>query len=588
MKTDRANAFQKLLLFASISSLRYHYPFFGETSKPYKAYSAFRLFNRHMSTDTPWIEPYDKFLEQINSLKEYARARALVNRNVGLPSDVSEQITAFILRHNGDYTCRKPRIGDLESDTQGKIEVKSFTTDGATSFGSKTKWDVLYFLDAKRWRDDWYRLYRIPVPHDSIIWQELEFSKDSTFAQKIETQHARATPVRPRTQFSNICAQLCTKDPRLCEIVFEGHLTREICAPTQSPAPAPADDKLRMVDLCAGTGAFSIAFQSCGVRPVFANDMSVTAVRQYELNLRNHPITAGNLLEIDVATIPAHDILTAGFPCQPFSVAGEKNGFEDSRSNVFFKILEIIQVHRPACVLLENVKGILTHDPFPSGNRDDNATVPDCLRGFKRVGRTITTIVQSLEKERYGVQVALFNTSVVTGIPQHRERVFVIAFLDQKCTIQLDVSAQPKRPVTDFLDSTIAPKYYYSPSTCKREIYEQIAGTVKEPGTVYQYRRTAVRENKSAECPTLTANMGAGGHNVPLVRDAHGVRKLTPRECFRLQGFPDTYLLSRVLSEGSLYKLAGNAVTLPVVRMLAQRISEALRGVSSRNNATNA
>jgi DNA (cytosine-5)-methyltransferase 1 len=132
-----------------------------------------------------------------------------------------------------------------------------------------------------------------------------------------------------------------------------------------------------------------------------------------------------------------------------------------------------------------------------------------------------------------------------------------------------DFVAQPLRPLSEFLEKQEVPqKYYYTESS---KIWPALAQTVTEQNVVYQYRRTMVRQNKSGVCPTLTANMGTGGHNVPIIRVGNGIRKLTPRECFNLQGFGEDYAFAD-LSDAKLYKLAGNAVSLPVVKEIARRI----------------
>jgi len=136
-----------------------------------------------------------------------------------------------------------------------------------------------------------------------------------------------------------------------------------------------------------------------------------------------------------------------------------------------------------------------------------------------------------------------------------------------------------KRPVSEFLEPTVPSKYYY---TDKSSTWNLVRASVVKKDTIYQYRRVYVRENKSGECPTLTANMGSGGHNVPLLLDDHGIRKLTPRECFNLQGFPPSYVLPS-LSDANLYKLAGNAVSVPVVQLIARRLIPLLQANMSSN-----
>lgn len=307
---------------------------------------------------------------------------------------------------------------------------------------------------------------------------------------------------------------------------------------------------LRIVDLFAGTGAFSLAFSDESV--VFANDIVPASKTIYDQNF-DHSLTLADIHSVDVSDIPPHDILTGGFPCQPFSIAGRQEGFNDARSNVFWKILEIVDHHRPRCILLENVKNLVSHDE----------------------NRTFQTIRENLEQRGYSVLAKVLNTSKITCIPQHRERIYIVCLRDPHVAerFTLDFPTIPKRPISDFLDAQVPDKYYY---TDKSSTWRLVSQHVTQPNTIYQYRRVYVRENKNNECPTLTANMGGGGHNVPIVRDQKGIRKLTPRECFRFQGFPETYELP-ALADSHLYKLAGNAVSVPVVRLIVERLVPLLK-----------
>ncbi len=306
---------------------------------------------------------------------------------------------------------------------------------------------------------------------------------------------------------------------------------------------------LRLVDLFSGTGAFTHAFESTGkVRCVFANDFSEYSKKIYDANFSDHSLNTSDLCNLNVQTdIPAHDILTAGFPCQPFSVAGMRKGFEDPRSNVFWKILEIVDHHKPKCIVLENVKNLVSHDE----------------------GKTFETITSSLLQRGYYIEYRVLDTAKVTDVPHHRERIYIVCWLGsrQPSVLSFEESNQTKSIVEFLEENEVAQKYYYSTPW---------ADQVTKEGVVYQYRRVYVRENKKGLCPTLTANMGSGGHNVPLIKDPNtkNVRKLTPRECFNLQGFPSTYVLPVKISDAQLYKLAGNAVSLPVVTKIAHALLE--------------
>jgi DNA (cytosine-5)-methyltransferase 1 len=309
--------------------------------------------------------------------------------------------------------------------------------------------------------------------------------------------------------------------------------------------------KLRMVDLFAGTGGFTIAF-SKKVKVVMANDFCKKSKEIYEHNFPNHKFIDYNLNDIDVNSIPEHDILTGGFPCQPFSIAGMQKGFKDKRANVFFKILEIIDNKRPRFVVLENVKNILTHDKK----------------------KTFDIIQKKIKELGYYIKFEVLNTSFITKIPQNRERIYIICFryLDDYNKFDFNYKKQKLDNISKYLDKNVDKTLYY---TDKVKIWDKLKNDVTKninTNTVYQYRRYYVRENKNGLCPTLTANMGTGGHNVPIIKDNKGIRKLSPRECFNLQGFPESYEFKSKMSNCSLYKLAGNAISITVAEKIADRI----------------
>ena len=308
---------------------------------------------------------------------------------------------------------------------------------------------------------------------------------------------------------------------------------------------------LTLIDLFSGTGAFSYAFhQTNKVKTIFSNDILDSSFEIFNLN-NDIKLVKKDLNDISNDDIPKADILTAGFPCQPFSIAGMKKGFDDERSNVFWKILSIIKSNSPNIIILENVKNLKTHD-----NK-----------------KTFKVIIENLENLNYHIKYSIINTSKITGIPQNRERIYIIGFKDKMMfdKFEFDFPNVDLQPISDFLEDNIPDKYYYNETTV---IYEELKKNVVKhisTNSIYQYRRYYVRENKNSVCPTLTANMGTGGHNVPIILDDKGIRKLTPRECFNLQGFPKDYKLPS-LSSGKLYSLAGNAVSIPVIKLIADKI----------------
>lgn len=310
------------------------------------------------------------------------------------------------------------------------------------------------------------------------------------------------------------------------------------------------ESKLKLVDLFTGTGAFSYAFHQTGqVSTVFANDMIDSSEKIFNLN-NSILLTNKDLNDIRDDEIPSHDILTGGFPCQPFSIAGKQKGFDDERSNVFWKILSIIKFHNPKIIILENVKNLQTHDK----------------------GNTFKIIKENLQNLGYHIKFQILNTSKLSILPQNRERIYIVCFKDIELynKFSFDFITKKNKPITEYLENNIPEKYYYKPDSF---IYDKLKDITKHirTNTVYQYRRYYTRENKNSVCPTLTANMGSGGHNVPLILDDKGIRKLTPRECFNLQGFPKDYKLPNI-SDGKLYMLAGNAVSVPIVQLIADRI----------------
>lgn len=306
---------------------------------------------------------------------------------------------------------------------------------------------------------------------------------------------------------------------------------------------------LKHVDLCTGTGGFTLALKSTKkVKTIFANDFYKQSKNIFELNFKTK-LDTRDVNDIEPESFPDHDILTGGFPCQPFSIAGKRDGFDDDRSNVFWAIVRIMKTKKPMLVILENVKNIMSIDN----------------------GETFKTVINTLKDVGYNVSYTVMDTSKHCGIPQHRERVYIV------CSMGFDVNMNfteiPKQPMEDFLEPDIPDKYYYTPQST---IWDMLHEGITKTSTIYQFRRVYVRENQKGECPTLTANMGGGGHNVPLIKDSQGIRKLTPRECFNFQGFPPNFKLPSDLADCHLYKLAGNAISVPVGVLVVDRCLQSI------------
>ena len=310
----------------------------------------------------------------------------------------------------------------------------------------------------------------------------------------------------------------------------------------------------------AGVGGIDKGFELAGFKTIYANEFDKNAAITFHANYPNVHLDVCDIKTLnEYKDIPDFDIMLAGFPCQAFSIAGYQQGFDDEkgRGNLFFELMRIIRAKQPKIVFLENVKNLVAHDN----------------------GNTFQVISESLEQEGYHVKSMVLNASNYGNIPQTRERIYIVCFKDVEEYRRFEFPKPIKlqttlHDVVDFRNEVDA-KYYYTELSCS--FYDELKNNMTRVDTCYQWRRVYVRENKSNLCPTLTANMGTGGHNVPLIRTFDGrFRKLTPRECFNLQGFPNDFILPNVLSAGALYKQAGNSVVVSVIHRLAEQIKIAI------------
>jgi len=311
--------------------------------------------------------------------------------------------------------------------------------------------------------------------------------------------------------------------------------------------------RYKTIDLFAGIGGIRLGFEKAGFTTTFANDFEEQCKRTYDVNFKDSKLVVEDMRKIGIEDLPEFDFLLGGFPCQAFSIAGYRQGFGDEkgRGNLFFDVVRILEAKKPMGFLLENVKNLKSHDN----------------------GKTFEIILKTLEDLGYYVKTKVLNSMDYGNIPQNRERIYIVGFRDKK---HIDNFSFPqKTPLTNgisnILEKKVDNKYYYN----DKPLFERLKKYNFSENKVYQWRRRYVRENKSGVCPTLTANMGTGGHNVPIIKDSKGIRKLTPRECARLQGFPDSYKLPKI-ADSTLYKQLGNSVTVPVVEKVAQQIKLAI------------
>lgn len=331
--------------------------------------------------------------------------------------------------------------------------------------------------------------------------------------------------------------------------LFYGDLFGNIVDAPFKPQTNPI---FRFIDLFAGIGGFRIAMQDCGGECVYSSEWDENAQKTYYHNFGEMPF--GDItLESNKQRIPdGFEVLCAGFPCQAFSIAGYRKGFEDTRGTLFFDVAEIIRRKRPKAVYLENVKNLYTHDN----------------------GKTFHVIKNTLEELGYIVYHKVMNAMEYANIPQNRERIFIVCFDPVQVPNYKDFHFPEKEPlersIHDCIDYNISdPKLFYGD---KMGHIDEIRAGVKSKDTIYQWRRQYVRENKSNVCPTLTANMGTGGHNVPLILTDQGIRKLSPKECLNFQGYPANYSFPNVIADSAKYKQAGNSVVVPLIRKVCKSI----------------
>jgi DNA (cytosine-5)-methyltransferase 1 len=305
----------------------------------------------------------------------------------------------------------------------------------------------------------------------------------------------------------------------------------------------------------AGVGGIDAGFEKAGFDIIWANEFDINAATTYKLNFKNELIVE-DIKKVNEKDIPDFDIMIGGFPCQAFSVAGYRKGFKDERGNLFFELERIFVKKKPQIIFLENVKNLVGHDN----------------------GNTFRVILDRLKNSGYHVKKEVLNACEYGNLPQNRERIYIVAFLDEKAYKEFEFPEPIRltRTLRDFIEYDIKQddKYYYTADSCG--FYNKIKENVNNPDTIYQWRRVYVRENKSNLCPTLTANMGTGGHNVPIVYTPTGIRKLTPRECFNIMGFDKDFILPNNMANTHLYKQAGNSVVVPVIERIANEIKYAI------------
>lgn len=293
----------------------------------------------------------------------------------------------------------------------------------------------------------------------------------------------------------------------------------------------------KVCSLFSGCGGFDLGFINAGFDIVWANDIDRFAAISYKKNIGEH-IVEGNIRNIPIDSIPQHDILIAGFPCQPFSIMGNEKGFEDDRGSLFFHIANIIDTHKPRVVILENVGKIISH----------------------KKGETFKIIKKVLEEElKYKIFYKIIN-SANFGVPQTRNRVFIVCFRDHNVEYNFPEEIHSDLKLKDILEKNVDNKYYLS---------DKVKKTILSSGTGnYNSKPEIDLDIARPLCATMAKMHRAGQDN--YVTTNGSIRRLTPRECARLQGFSEDYQI--VVSDTQAYKQFGNAVTVCVASAVAKSL----------------
>jgi DNA (cytosine-5)-methyltransferase 1 len=335
--------------------------------------------------------------------------------------------------------------------------------------------------------------------------------------------------------------------------------------------------KQTFIDLFAGIGGIRLGFESAGFECIFSSEWDKYAQKTYQANFDHFPF--GDITKIDVSEIPSHDILVAGFPCQAFSNAGKKAGFNDSRGAMFFEVQRILEAHQPDCFFLENVKQLRTID---SGNTFEfiinslSGNQPCVPNNFPINEMTKNNLKFNLEYEVFTTILNAYDF----GVPQKRERLYFVGFNKKKYGdvnfnnfFKWPSPIKKKVSVSDILDEFADPKFTLSDNLWAGHQRRKINNAANGKGFGY-----GLVSPNSLATRTLSARYYKDGSEI-LLDQAHiqkNPRRLTPRECANLQGFPKAFKIDSV-SNTQIYKQLGNSVSVPVVSAVAKEIFTALK-----------
>lgn len=304
--------------------------------------------------------------------------------------------------------------------------------------------------------------------------------------------------------------------------------------------------EFKYIDLFAGIGGIRMPFQNLGGKCVFSSEIDKYAAQTYEANYGEKP--SGDITKIDADTIPNFDILLAGFPCQAFSIAGKRKGFEDTRGTMFFEVERILEEKKPKSFLLENVKGLTNHDQ----------------------GRTFKIMLDILEnKLNYKVYYKVLNAKNF-GLPQNRERIMIVGFKNHDIDFKFPEEINEETKVGDILVENPDIKYTISDRIWESHQLRKERNRAKGNGFGY-----SLFNQNSPYTSTISARYYKDGSEILIAQEGKNPRKLTPREAARLQGYPDTFKI--VVSDTQAYKEFGNSVPVNMINAVAQEMYKSLK-----------
>ena len=317
--------------------------------------------------------------------------------------------------------------------------------------------------------------------------------------------------------------------------------------------------QLRVCSLFAGAGGIDIAFHQAGFTTVWANEFDRDACKTFRRNFPDIPLVEKDIRKVDAKAIPNFDVLVGGFPCQPFSVVGRQEGFNDDRGNLFFEICRIIDAKHPRAIFLENVANLVQHDN----------------------GNTFNVIIGELTKRNYMVKHTVVDACNY-GMAQHRTRTYIVCFnnVEDYNSFRFPEPTGLNLRITDIIDRDVHAdlKLYFCPGTPK---YKELDAAISDVNQLYRFTDYGVvQKSRDGISFTLKANMGTWYDREPIIKDNYGIRKLAPIECFKLQGFPDTFLLDEIPIK-SAYKQAGNSVCVPVILEIANNMLKAMTHINN-------